>query len=116
MTASPYFFVLRSSMTMSRMKFEGRGSDGELMAASIVDEFATLILFVFYMGRGDSRRLSAIGERIHVIICVERLRAVPAITGGGRRSSILHGKLHSVRSSAPSSHLRQEDLSVVRAA
>jgi hypothetical protein len=52
------------------------------MAASILDEFATLILFVFYMGRADSRRLSATGEGIHVIICVEWLRVVPAITGG----------------------------------
>jgi hypothetical protein len=86
------------------------------MAASIVDEFATLILFVFYMGRADSRRLSATGEGIHVIICVEKLRAVPAITGGGWRSSILNGKLHSVRSSASCPYLRKEDLPVVRAA
>jgi len=73
-------------MTMSRMKFEGRDSDGELMAASIVDEFATLILFVFYMGRADSRRLSATGEGIHVIICVERDRVFPAFTVSWRRS------------------------------
>jgi hypothetical protein len=48
MTASPYFFVFRSSITVSRMKLEGRGSAGELMAGSIVDEFAVLILLLFY--------------------------------------------------------------------
>jgi hypothetical protein len=36
-------------MTMSRMKFEGRDSAGEFAAASVVDEFAALIPFVFYM-------------------------------------------------------------------
>jgi hypothetical protein len=58
MTASPNFFVFRSSMTVSRMKFEGRGSEGEFMAASIdlgEDKFVVLILLVFYMGKVDSR-------------------------------------------------------------
>src|ERR1039458_8742686 len=62
MTASPYFFVFRSSMTMSRMKFEGRDSAGEFAAASIdldEDKFVVLILLVFYMGKVDSRRLGA---------------------------------------------------------
>src|ERR1035441_1395929 len=66
MTASPYFFVFRSSMTMSRMKFEGRDSAGEFAAASIdldEDKFVVLILLVFYMGKVDSRRLGASRRR-----------------------------------------------------
>src|ERR1035438_8754778 len=66
MTASPYFFVFRSSMTMSRMKFEGRDSAGEFVAASIdldEDKFVVLILLVFYMGKVDSRRLGASRRR-----------------------------------------------------
>src|SRR6266404_1618415 len=39
MTASPNFLVLRSSMTVSRTKFEGRGSKGNFAATS-VDGFA----------------------------------------------------------------------------
>jgi hypothetical protein len=52
MTASPYFFVFRSSITMSRMKFEGRGSEGEVAPASLdldEDEFVALMILVFYM-------------------------------------------------------------------
>jgi hypothetical protein len=43
---------------MSRMKFEGRGSVGEFAPASMdldEDEFAALMLLIFYMGREDSR-------------------------------------------------------------
>jgi hypothetical protein len=52
MTASPYFFVFRSSITMSRMKFEARGSEGEAAAASLdldEDELVALMILVFYM-------------------------------------------------------------------
>src|SRR5208282_3837490 len=66
MTASPYFFVFRSSITMSRMKFEGRGSEGEFAAASLdldEDKFVVPILLVFYMGKVDSRRLDASRRR-----------------------------------------------------
>ena len=52
MTASPYFFVFRSSMTLSRMKFEGRDSEGEAAPASLgldEDEFVALMILVFYM-------------------------------------------------------------------
>jgi hypothetical protein len=52
MTASPYFFVFRSSMTVSRIKFEGRDSEGAFVPASLgLDEyeFAALMLFLFYM-------------------------------------------------------------------
>jgi hypothetical protein len=55
MTASPNFFVFKSSITMSRMKFEGRGSGDEFGPASSGDEFAALMLLIFYMGRADSR-------------------------------------------------------------
>src|ERR1017187_6342841 len=82
MTASPYFFVFRSSITASRMKFEGRGSADELIAASIVDEFALRILFVFYMGRGDSRRLTAC-DAMRVIICDQWQRQLTVIIIGG---------------------------------
>ena len=43
---------------MSRMKFEGRGSEGKFAAASLYldeDEFVASIISVFYMGRVDSR-------------------------------------------------------------
>ena len=58
MTASPYFLVLRSSRTWSRMKFEGRGSELE------EDEFAVLMLFIFYMEEriGGWRRFSVEGR------------------------------------------------------
>jgi hypothetical protein len=45
-------------MTMSRMKFEGRGSAGEFAAPSLAlveVEFAALMLLIFYMGTVDSR-------------------------------------------------------------
>src|SRR5208282_3626917 len=49
MTASPYFFVFTSSMTVSRMKFEGRGSEGECAAASLdLDEDKFVVLILLY--------------------------------------------------------------------
>jgi hypothetical protein len=72
MTASPYFFVLMSSITMSRMKFEGRDSKGEFPAdSSDLDEveLVVLILLTFYMGKVNSRRLLTAS---HMIICVQK--------------------------------------------
>ena len=70
-------------MAWSRTKFEGRDSEDDFAPASLEldeDEFAGLMLLVFYMGRVDSRLLAASravmraptdGESIYVIICVE---------------------------------------------
>src|SRR5271165_1485800 len=56
MTASPNFFVLRSSMKISRMKLEARGSPGEFVATSVsVDELVGLITTPFY-SHGVNRR------------------------------------------------------------
>jgi hypothetical protein len=52
MIASPYFFVFISSMTVSRMKLDGRGSEGELVSDSSDfddDKFAVFMFFLFYM-------------------------------------------------------------------
>src|SRR5271170_7922833 len=52
-TSPSYFLVSRSRSTVSRIKFEGRDSEGELPPASLPlpseDEFAALMLYVFYM-------------------------------------------------------------------
>src|ERR1039458_6719141 len=65
-------------MIWSRMKFEGRGSDGEFAPPSF-----TLIPFVFYMGRADSRVLAGLSAVVqppvqvtYVIICVEMAKCV----------------------------------------
>src|SRR5260370_36618207 len=109
MTASPYFFVFRSSITVSRMKFEGRGSEGEFAPASLgldKDEFATLILLsILYANSGFAGVRRSLGCR----------SAPPQLTNP-RDNLRRDGKLHSMRSSASSPHLRQEDLPVVRAA
>src|SRR6202171_5570012 len=86
-------------MTISRMKFEGRDSEGEFAPASFdldTDEFATLMPLVFYMGRVDSRVPAALSAIVHpypskvsrVILCVEMAncarcgRQLPALTFG----------------------------------
>src|ERR1700687_473527 len=96
-------------MTISRMKFEGRDSEGEFASASFdldTDEFATLMLLVFYMGSADSRvppALSAI-KQLH-----------PQLSNS-RDNLRRDGKLRAMRSSASGPYLREEDLPVVRAA
>src|ERR1700704_5605140 len=108
MTASPNFFDFKSSMTISRMKFEGRDSEGEFASTSLdldTDEFATLMLLIFYMGRADSR-----------VPAAYRLSCSPRQLTNSRDNLRRDGKLRAMRSSASSPHLRKEDLPVVRAA
>src|ERR1039458_7350086 len=78
-------------MIWSRMKFEGRGSDGEFAPPSF-----TLIPFVFYMGRADSRVLAGLSAVVqppvqvtHLIICVEMARCVQC---GRQLPSLSFGK------------------------
>src|ERR1700681_4341054 len=99
MTASPNFFVFKSSITMSRMKFEVRDSEGKFASGSFnldTGEFATLMLLSILYGKsGFAGAGRFIGNRAappslvtHVIICVEMAncarcgRQLPALTFG----------------------------------
>jgi hypothetical protein len=116
--APPNFFVRKSSIIASRIKFEGRASAREL-GSSPWTEFAVLISFVFYRARAHHAakrqphlataryaRTAHVSEPTVVIICDRGGRIGPL--------PIIYGELRSMRSKPSGVFLWQQALPVVR--